>query len=152
VPALRERREDIPVLARHFLETYARQLGKRIEGFSPEVMRLLHEWEWRGNVRELEKTVKRMVVLADDGDVLGATLRPAELRALAEGAPAPAAAARRGPAQSLRMRVADLERGLIAESLERHRGNKSKVARELGLSYPTLLGRIKAYRLEACDS
>jgi transcriptional regulator with PAS, ATPase and Fis domain len=50
------------------------------------------------------------------------------------------------------MRVADLERGLIAESLERHRGNKSKVARELGLSYPTLLGRIKSYRLEASDS
>ena len=152
VPALRERREDIPVLAQHFLETYARQLGKRIEGFSPEVIRLLHEWEWRGNVRELEKTVKRMVVLADDGDVLGATLLPAELRALAEGATAPAAAARRGPARSLRMRVADLERGLIAESLERHRGNKSKVARELGLSYPTLLGRIKSYRLEASDS
>ena len=72
VPALRERREDIPVLAQHFLAMYSRQMEKTVRGFAPEVLRVFLEHEWRGNVRELEKTVKRMVVLADDGDALGA--------------------------------------------------------------------------------
>src|SRR5262249_13745078 len=87
VPALRERREDVPVLAQHFLTQYSRQMDKAVKGFAPEVMRLFLECEWRGNVRELEKTVKRMVVLADEGEVLGLELLPAELR---ESQPAPA--------------------------------------------------------------
>ena len=80
VPALRERREDIPVLAQHFLEYYSRQMEKSVAGFSSELMRMFLEHEWRGNVRELEKTVKRLVVLADDGDTLGVDLLPAEMR------------------------------------------------------------------------
>ncbi|TMQ50266.1 MAG: hypothetical protein E6K73_08285, partial [Candidatus Eisenbacteria bacterium] len=87
VPTLRERREDIPVLVQHFLTYYSRQMEKRVGGFSPEVLRIFLEYEWRGNVRELEKTVKRMVVLADDGDALGVTLLPLEMR---ENAAAPA--------------------------------------------------------------
>ena len=77
VPSLRERREDIPLLAQHFLALFSRQVGKNLRGFTPEVMRLFLASEWRGNVRELEKTVKRMVVLAEDGDALGLELLPA---------------------------------------------------------------------------
>ena len=87
VPSLRERREDIPVLAQHFLAVFSRQMEKSVRGFSPEVMRVMLEHEWRGNVRELEKTVKRMVVLADEGDVLDVHLLPTELRERAEGTP-----------------------------------------------------------------
>jgi len=161
VPALRERREDIPVLAQHFLALFSRQMDKDVRGFAPEVMKLFLEGEWRGNVRELEKTVKRMVVLADDGDVLGLELLPAEMREPR----APAAPAGNGAAngaheggngdaaprggRTLRKSVSELERRMIAEALERYHGNKARVARELGLSYPTLLGRIRAYGLEA---
>lgn len=151
VPALRERREDVPVLAQHFREHFSRLMDKRVAEFEPEVLRLFLECEWRGNVRELEKTVKRMVVLADEGARLGVDLLPNELRELAGPAPV-IPAPPRGSGRSLRVRVRDLERALIAESLARHRGNKSKVARELGLSYPTLLGRIRTYRLEETSS
>ena len=158
VPALRERREDIPVLAQHFLALYSRQMDKRVRGFTPEVMHLFLQSEWRGNVRELEKTVKRMVVLADEGDALGTELLPVEMRE-AQLASAPAAHANGngshsedepGPrgARSLRRSVSELEKRMIAEALERYHGNKARVARELGLSYPTLLGRIRTYGLE----
>ena len=164
VPALRERREDIPVLAQHFLAVFSRQMEKPVRGFSPEAMRLFLESEWRGNVRELEKTVKRMVVLADEGDVLGVELMPAELR---EARPAESQepktnghanghsngddGAKRG-GRTLRTSVSELERKLIVEALERFHGNKARVARELGLSYPTLLSRIRSYGLEASRS
>src|SRR5262245_4836544 len=142
VPALRERREDIPVLAQHFLAVLSRQMEKQVRGFSPEAMRVFLESEWRGNVRELEKTVKRMVVLADDGDVLGVDLMPAELRE-SRKAQAPESngssnghtnghtnghangeeASRRG--RTLRTSVSELERKLIEEALERYHGNKA---------------------------
>ena len=155
VPALRERREDVPVLAQHFLDHYSRQMEKPVRGFDAEVLRIFLAHEWRGNVRELEKTVKRMLVLADEGDLLGPELLPAEMReAAARALPTPAAegapaihTTTAGP-RTLRSRLAEVERQCIAEALARHRGNKARVARELGLSYPTLLGRIRQYGLE----
>jgi transcriptional regulator with GAF, ATPase, and Fis domain/tetratricopeptide (TPR) repeat protein len=146
VPALRERKEDIPVLAQHFLDHFSRQMEKPVRSFTPEVTRLMLDHEWRGNVRELEKTVKRMIVLADEGALLGPDLLPPEMREPARGpAPAPGNG---GAGRSLRSSVSDLERRVIQEALERNRWNKAKVARELGLSYPTLLSRIKSLQLE----
>jgi DNA-binding NtrC family response regulator len=127
-------------------------------------MRLFLESEWRGNVRELEKTVKRMVVLADDGDVLGMDLLPAELREARASSPeatngnghanghgAPGGSGDDGAlhgVRSLRHSVSELERKMIVDALDRYHGNKARVARELGLSYPTLLSRIRSYGLE----
>jgi transcriptional regulator with GAF, ATPase, and Fis domain/Tfp pilus assembly protein PilF len=148
VPALRERREDVPMLAQHFLALYARQMDKTLRGFSPDVLRAFLDHEWRGNVRELEKTVKRMVVLADEGDTLGLDLLPPEIRDRVVVEAAPAEGAATNGDRSLRANVSVLERRLIAEALERHRWNKARVARELGLSYPTLLSRIRTLRIE----
>ena len=142
VPALRERREDIPVLAQHFLEYYSRQMEKSVAGFSSELMRMFLEHEWRGNVRELEKTVKRLVVLADDGDTLGVDLLPAEMR---ESKPNGEV---KTNGTSLRSNVSQLERRMIAQALERNRWNKARTARELGLSYPTLLSKIRTFKIE----
>ncbi|MCC6348902.1 MAG: sigma 54-interacting transcriptional regulator [Candidatus Eisenbacteria bacterium] len=154
VPSLRERREDIPVLAQHFAALYSRQMDKTLRGFTPEVMRTFLSHEWRGNVRELEKLVKRMVVLADEGDTLGLELLPAELRDVRASEPAaraPSGPPLEGPpgGRTLRSGVSELEKQMIAGALARHRGNKARVARELGVSYPTLLNRIRTYRLEA---
>ena len=150
VPSLRERREDIPMLAQHFLAVYSRQMEKSVGGFTPEVLRMFLEHEWRGNVRELEKTVKRMVVLADDGDRLGLDLLPVEMREQLGpvGITAPAGSGGGRGVRTLRSSVSELERQVIADALKRNRFNKTKVARELGLSYPTLLSRIRAYDLE----
>ena len=158
VPSLRERREDVPMLAQHFLALYSRQMEKTLNGFSPEVMRAFLEHEWRGNVRELEKTVKRMVVLADSGDTLGLDLLPNEMReSLAmngngngshAGAPTVArATVPHAAGRTLRSSVSELERTVIEDAMERLHGNKARVARELGLSYPTLLGRLRTYGL-----
>jgi two-component system response regulator HydG len=140
VPSLRERREDIPVLAQHFLELYARQMDKKVRGLAPDVIQALLAHEWRGNVRELEKTVKRMVVLADDGAMLDRSLLPAEIR--------DATAEPRASSRSLRSNVAQLERRMVAEALERNRWNKARTARDLGLSYPTLLAKIRSFKLD----
>jgi transcriptional regulator with PAS, ATPase and Fis domain len=148
VPALRERREDIPVLAQHFLGLYARQMEKDLRGFRPEVMQMFLEHDWRGNVRELDKTVKRMVVLAEEGDTLGTDLLPPEMRELPARVPTPAGGNGAGGPRSLRSNISDLERRMISEALDRHRWNKSKAARELGLSYPTLLAKIRSLEIE----
>lgn len=146
VPALRERRDDIPVLAQHFLTQYSEQMEKRLRGFEPDVLQLFLDHEWRGNVRELEKTVKRMVVLADEGDALGMELLPTELQERARAAQTRQAA--RADSRTLRESVGQLEREMISEALTRHGGNKARVSRELGLSYPTLLAKIRLHRLE----
>jgi len=145
VPALRERREDIPLLAQHFLETFSRQMEKDVRGFRPDVMQAFLGHEWRGNVRELEKTVKRMVVLADEGTALDASLLPPEVR---ESVPATVTEAKPG-GRSLRINVAVLEKRMIAEGLERNGWNKARTSRELGLSYPTLLAKIRLFKLES---
>jgi transcriptional regulator with GAF, ATPase, and Fis domain/tetratricopeptide (TPR) repeat protein len=146
VPSLRERREDIPILAQHFLEMFSKQMEKRIRGFSPAVLRAFLDWEWRGNVRELEKTVKRMVVLADEGDSLEPPLLPGEMRET----PVAVANGDNGYAEGkdLRTNVAQLERRMIAETLERVAWNKARAARELGLSYPTMLAKIRTFKIE----
>ncbi len=149
VPSLRDRREDIPLLCQHFLDYYSRQMEKRVRGIAPDVMRVFLEHEWRGNVRELEKTVKRLVVLADEGGVLGADLLPPEMlegvvvRTHGNGTPEAAARSR-----TLRSSVSELERRMIAQTLERNRWNRARTARELGLSYPTLLAKIRSLRIE----
>ncbi len=142
VPALRERREDIPLLTQHFVAFYSRQMEKPLRGFSPEVMRVFLDYEWRGNVRELEKTVKRMVVLADEGDTLGVDLLPHEMKESEH------TNGDRSQGMSLRSNVTQLERRMIADALERHHWNKARTARELGLSYPTLLSKIRGFRIE----
>jgi two-component system response regulator PilR (NtrC family) len=69
VPALRERREDIPLLARHFLEHFRKAMEKPIQGISPEAMNLLESYDWPGNVRELENTIERAVALESGPEV-----------------------------------------------------------------------------------
>jgi Nif-specific regulatory protein len=142
VPSLRERHEDIPVLAQHFLHFYSRQMDKNTGGFAPDLMRAFLDYEWRGNVRELEKTVKRLVVLADDGEVLGLGLLPTEMRE------SMGLCSERVHGLSLKSNVSQLERRMIAQALERHRWNKARAARELGLSYPTLLSKIRLLKIE----
>ena len=140
VPSLRERREDIPVLAQHFLAVYSRQMERAAGTFTPDVLRAFLEYEWRGNVRELEKVVKRMVVLGEEGQPLGLDLLPVEFQSRPLEI--------KGNGRLLRSNVSELEKRMIGEALERNRWNKARVARELGLSYPTLLAKIRGLGIE----
>ncbi|HET9951570.1 MAG TPA: sigma 54-interacting transcriptional regulator [Candidatus Eisenbacteria bacterium] len=140
VPPLRERPEDVPLLVEHYSRRYAAEMGKDIRGIDPELIGTFAGLPWRGNVRELEKVVKRMVVMANDGDSMALRLAPKELLKVEEEAS-------EGPS-SLRAEVAKVERRLISQALERHNWNKLQAAKELSLSYPTLLQKIKIFRLD----
>jgi transcriptional regulator with GAF, ATPase, and Fis domain/Tfp pilus assembly protein PilF len=140
VPPLRERPEDIPVLIEHYCRRFAGEMGKDIRGIDQELVATLAGLPWRGNVRELEKVVKRMVVMANDGESLALHLLPRELlKADEEGSDTPS---------SLKAEVAKVERRLISQALERNNWNKLQAARELSLSYPTLLQKIKLFQLD----
>ncbi len=139
LPALRDRREDIPVLVRHFLSRFKNEIDRRPAGISREVLRRLMDHEWRGNVRELEKCVRRFVVLCEDGEWIGSDMLPPELQS--------DEAARQGP-KSLREAVRILEADLIRRTLIETRGNKSETTRRLKISYPSLLEKIRRYGLD----
>jgi len=135
IPPLRERVEDIHLLAEYFLKVLSEGMGKRVRGFSEEALSLLAGYEWPGNVRELEKIVKRAVILSDeDGVVTPDLINFDEVEST-------------GAANIYRLslpdRIKDLEKRIISESLIRNGWNRSVAAGELGISYPTLLKKIR---------
>jgi len=133
VPPLRERRDDIPLLVEHFLKEFSAQNSKPVRSVTRGVMQLLMDYDWPGNVRELEKMVKRMLVLAPPSGELGSELLPPEIREQEVGAV---------EAGSLRTEVERTERRVIGEALEKHGWNKTRAAKFLSISYPTLLKKI----------
>jgi DNA-binding NtrC family response regulator len=134
LPQLRERREDIPALANHFLRRQAAQYRKTITGFSPEAMKALLAYEWPGNIRELEHTVERAVLLAS-----GEVVEPADLNLRTHP---------REEAQPLEdMALEEVERVLIQKALRRHDGNVTQAAEALGLSRSALYRRLQRYGL-----
>lgn len=146
---LRERPDDIPLLAEMLLGEVMKRFNKPVRGFSPEAMGLLRAHSWPGNVRELRNEVQRMVALART-DVLGpelasAAVHRAPLEAMAWDAEEPGEAAGR---RALKDRVEAFERRILAEALVRQGGNVSRVAAELGLSRVGLRGKMARYGLD----
>ncbi len=133
-PPLRERKEDIPLLAEHFLAKHGRFLGKPELALSVEAMQLLNDYPWPGNVRELENVIERAIILADD-IVLPAHL-PQNLRG---SAAAPEAATE----EALELR--EVERRHILHVLASCHGNKAKAARLLGIGPRTLYRKLAEY-------
>jgi formate hydrogenlyase transcriptional activator len=137
VPPLRERREDIPDLVRHFLHRFGRRLNRPVTQVSPAALRLLTEYHWPGNVRELENLVERALIVAT-GETL--EVDPSWLR------PEPAGAAANGEPPGL----AELERRAILEALRRCRGKiygPGGAAAALGLKPTTLYGKMRKHRI-----
>jgi len=133
IPPLRERREDIPLLAAHFLSRYAQRYRKVSQSFAPDAMEAMLRHSWPGNVRELDHAVERAVLLAE-GDSIRA-------RDLALGAPTDGATALE------QMSLEDVERVLVQKALTRARGNVSDAAKALGLSRSALYRRLKHHGL-----
>jgi DNA-binding NtrC family response regulator len=150
LPPLRERREDIPLLVRHFIEKYDQRLGKRVEGVDAEAMDLMCGYPWPGNIRELENLMERSVLFAD-GPIIHAAVLPDSLREAAPGAPvAPvgalgAIAAPSGASMKeiVRQAQADLERELIARALDETGGNVTRAAKRLQISRKSLQVKMK---------
>ncbi|MEW6053946.1 MAG: sigma-54 dependent transcriptional regulator [Nitrospirota bacterium] len=147
IPPLRERREDIPLLAEYFVNQYCREIKTPLKSISKEVLDLLMHYHWKGNVRELENAVERAVILSD-GDTL-----PPELFMFSRqpGFSAPEEVfTMTGPLEAVSkeaQRKAESRR--ISDVLKETKGNKTKAAEILQVSYKTLLTKIKEYGLEA---
>jgi DNA-binding NtrC family response regulator len=146
VPPLRQRLEDIPILAEHFLEKLCRDRGRGHAGFSLEALDLLCSYPWPGNVRELENLVER-VIITSSGD---AEISPSDLPRQFHEAPSVTLSTPRVPATGLSFRdvVDDFEADLIRQALEQTQWNKNRAARLLGLNRTTLLEKIKKKGLE----
>lgn len=152
IPPLRDRVEDIPVLAEHAAKKYAQSINRRIAGISPEVMQRLQAHQFPGNVRELENEVRRMVALAGDGEFLSRSHMSPEFVRLLPARPA-------GPRQpdflrdktTLKEKVESLEAHVVTQCLLRHKWNHSRAARELGISRVGLANKIKRYKLDHGD-
>jgi two-component system response regulator AtoC len=142
IPPLRERTEAILPLARFFLDHLNKEMGRNVEGFTPEAERALLGYRWPGNVRELRNVVERAVLLSS-GPVIEASGLPREVLA-AEGAPPPVSAT---PAEGAAWTLADAERYAIQLALKRFEGNKTRAAEALGVSRQTLRAKVKDYGL-----
>ncbi|MFZ5832887.1 MAG: sigma-54 interaction domain-containing protein [Planctomycetota bacterium] len=138
LPNLSERREDIPLLVEHFVAKFNRLQGKDIAGVSDEVLTRLMEYEFPGNVRELENVIEHAFVLCRGGLIEWAHLPP-ELR----GEPAPDAGL---SVAGTTLRA--MERLLIADALRRHRGNRAAAAKHLGINPSTLFRKAKSLGIE----
>jgi two-component system, NtrC family, response regulator AtoC len=137
IPPLREHKEDIPYLADFFLERFAREAGKNIQGFSPGAMKLLCDFHWPGNVRELENIVERAVVMA-----AGESIEARDIQLDVSPARAAAADGSAAPFLPEALTLEQFEDQLIQEALRRAGGNKSQAARLLGLSRNALRYRL----------
>jgi two-component system, NtrC family, response regulator AtoC len=138
IPPLRERKDDIPILAGRFLELFNGKYG-RSKQISPETMRRLIDYPWPGNVRELENVMRRIVVL-NDGEQAFAALCA---RRRVENVPAAVGAGLTESLRDIARRGArEAERRALAEVLERVKWNRAEASRILGVSYKTLLSKI----------
>jgi two-component system, NtrC family, response regulator HydG len=135
VPPLRDRREDIPVLAHHFVRVYAAKNNRKLEGLADEAVRQLEAYSWPGNVRELENVVERAVVLARGGrievadlppEIAGATPLPEGVLSIRIGTP-----------------LAEVTARLLEETLRVTRGNKTLTARLLGIDVRTVARKLE---------
>jgi len=133
VPPLRKRQDDIAPLATHFLERFAREVGRRVEGFTPDAVAAMREYHWPGNIRELRNCVERAVVLAPADMIDVADLSMSTLASPGDTGRLPAASESFEPAP-----LAEIERRHILATLESTGGNKAKAARLLGIERSTL--------------
>ena len=142
LPPLRDRTEDIPLLCNHFLQKFIKKLNKEVQGISPGAIAMLIKHQWPGNVRELENVMERAVVLSEKKIILPENL-PSEL------------GSRPGLARmddffegfSLKQAQRVIEKRLITRALEATSGNRTKAVRLLEISHPSLLSKMKTYKI-----
>ena len=140
VPSLKERREDIPLLAKHFLEVYGEKNNRRVSGITPSCMDILLNYPWPGNVRELENAMERGVILMR-GDYLDEESLPITIKKWTQEESGDIAAGMEDLPSSLE----EAEKLIILKTLDEVDGNKSEAARRLGITRKTLLSKLNKY-------
>jgi DNA-binding NtrC family response regulator len=153
LPPLRERKGDLPLLIDHYVSRFNRELGLRISGIAPEARQLLSNYDWPGNIRELENTLCRTMILCD-----GETLSVADLPGRVRGEVALPGSPLRDPdlsrvslGQAVTEAVERVEKVMILSRLAEHRGNRTATAESLGVSRKTLFNKMRQYGLQESD-
>jgi DNA-binding NtrC family response regulator len=136
LPALRDRTDDVPVLAAHFLEHHAQRYGRVLRGFTTAALQALNDHSWPGNVRELEHLIERAVLLSRGSELSADDL---------------ALKAKAGPARLEDLTLEEVERTLVQKALARARGNVSEAAKALGLSRSAMYRRLEVHGLKATE-
>lgn len=139
LPPLRERREDIPLLVRHFIESRNKKFDKQIKGVSPEVLAIFMHYSWPGNVRELDHSLEYAFVVCRSNNLISTDNLPQELHAVISDPPASSPAAEGD------------EAGIIQDALKKTGGNKTKAARLLGISRRTIYRKIEEMNIPEGD-
>ncbi|MEZ4647427.1 MAG: sigma-54 dependent transcriptional regulator [Candidatus Eisenbacteria bacterium] len=147
LPPLRERAQDVPVLASHFLHNFAEENGKKLLGISQEAMDLMTRYDWPGNVRELRNVMQRAAILCDNDEVQPHHLPPSVR---------PIVRRESGSRDALSVKVGtpleEVEKAVILETLEACSGNKTRAAAVLGITTKTLYAKLRRYgRLQATE-
>jgi transcriptional regulator with GAF, ATPase, and Fis domain len=148
LPPLRELRADVPVLAMHFLRKHCKEMGRQIEGFTPDAMKALTAYHWPGNIRELENEVRRAIVLTTQTHIGIDDLSESVLEERLE-APPDSGATNSASKQTLKDRVTILEIQMIRDAMTQTTGDKRRTAKLLGLSHQGLLNKLKRYGLKS---
>ena len=147
LPPLRERKEDIHDLLEYFLTKHAGELKKQVPAMNDSALELLISYNWPGNIRELENVAKKIVALGDASVALG------DLRATQATLPSASETLRFSPLKAAaRAASRRTEKELILQALERTRWNRKRAARELQISYKSLLYKIKQIGVQAAES
>ncbi|MGY6559730.1 MAG: sigma-54-dependent transcriptional regulator [Nitritalea sp.] len=139
LPPLRQRHEDIPVLAKHFLGIYAKKYRKDFAGFTPEALQLLSNYPWPGNIRELQHAIERAIIMAEKDRLDSRDFFFLSTKVSPDKQP--------GGATASSYNLDEVEKNVIQRAIEKHGGNISKAAKELGLTRASLYRRLEKYGL-----
>jgi two-component system nitrogen regulation response regulator NtrX len=145
VPSLRDRPEDVPLLAQHFLHRFAQELGRGPKRLEPEAVAMLQAYQWPGNVRELRNVMERMMIMVDGPAIAAENLPPSLRRARDRGTPSGAAGAAHVDYGSLREARDAFESEFIRRKLAEHDGNVSRTAEALGIERSHLYRKLRGY-------
>jgi len=152
IPPLRERREDIPLLARHFLAIFSTRMHKRVDDFTPEAMNVLMQYDWPGNVRELSNVVERLVILCSEGRVGQAHLSESmSVSPALSSVPQTAAELNELRKEARDQAVASIEKAFLLEALRRNDYNVSKAAEQTGMQRSNFQALLKKHGLRIKD-
>ncbi|NMC00557.1 MAG: hypothetical protein GYA35_09790, partial [Thermoanaerobaculaceae bacterium] len=141
VPPLRERKEDIPLLSRHFLTTYCQKLGKHYAGIEKSALDVLTEYNWPGNIRQLKNEMERIAILLQEGETVTSD-RISEVIHQAVLMKSPS------DSKSLKDVLETVQQRMVIDALSKYKWNKTKAAEELGITRRGLLKMIERMGLD----
>lgn len=142
LPSLRERREDIIPLAKHFIDTYKREFGKQVSSIEPKAERMLIEYNWPGNIRELKNVIERAIILGNQ-DMLAVEFLPLEITSKAATQSTAVVSTFKLPPEGID--IEEVEKELIRQALENNDWNQSKAAKKLNLGVDAFRYRMKKF-------